>query len=242
MIKYGFFDSINGDRLYSAEDIGRYLQGIVSSGIYPDANTSLQVLAAGGMDVEVQEGRAMLDYHYMENTEPMTLTLSTGGTLDRIDAIVMRLDMERRLCEIAVKQGAPATSPVAPTMLRTDNTKEYMLASVYVTKLATTVTQEEISDTRHNVNVCGWVHGLIQQESTGVPTPSASAAMYIPTVSKDGTSYVLMPTDTTLSFDGAVADAAATGKAIEALGKRYVSDTVPTDWQPGDIWLKPAEE
>lgn len=214
MIKYGFFDSVGGDRKYSAEDIGRYLQGIISSGVYSDGATSLQVIAGTGMQVEVQPGRAMLDYHYMESDETLALTLSPGGTMDRIDAIVARLDMERRLCEIAVKEGTPATRPAAPTMLRTDNTKEYMLASVYVAKLATSISQEEITDTRHDANVCGWVRGIVKQEATSVPTPSAERAQYIPTVNEAGDGYELLPTDTTLSFSGAVADAKATGDAL----------------------------
>lgn len=165
-LKFGFFNSSGGDRLYSADDIGRYLQGIISSGVYADTSTSLQVLSGGGMEVLVQPGRGMLDYHYLENTEPLALTLSNGGTLDRIDAIVMRLDLTNRLCEIAVKEGTPAATPKAPTMSRTDVKKEYMLASVYVTKLATSITQENITDTRADNTVCGWVHGLIDQVDT----------------------------------------------------------------------------
>lgn len=165
-IKYGFFNSSGGDRLYSAEDIGRYLQGIVSSGVYADASTSLMVEAATGLQVKVLPGRAMLDCHYMENTEPYTLTLSNGGTLDRIDAIVMRLDLTRRLCEIVVKEGTPAATPKAPTMTRSDVKKEYMLASVRVPKLAASITQENITDTRADNTVCGWVHAVINQVDT----------------------------------------------------------------------------
>lgn len=214
-ITYGFFDSINGDRKYTASDIGRYLQGIVSSGVYPDDSSALQVRAVSGMEVSVQTGRAMLDYHYMENDSPLALTLNPGSALDRIDAIVMRLDMENRLCEIAVKEGTPATTPAAPMLLRTDTTKEYMLASVYVTKLVTAITQEDISDTRHDSTVCGWVRGVIRQETVSIPVPTAATAMYIPHVNEDGDGYVLLPTDTTLSYEGAVADAAAVGQALE---------------------------
>lgn len=165
-VSYGFFNSVGGDRKYNAEDVGRYLQGIVSDGVYADASTSLQVLAGSGMVVTVQAGRGMLDHHFMENTEPLELTLSAAGTQDRIDAVVMRLDMERRLCEIAVKEGTPAVTPKRPSLFRTDNTKEYMLASVYVKKLATTITQEEITDTRADSSVCGWVTGVIDHLDT----------------------------------------------------------------------------
>lgn len=165
-ITYGFFNSANGDRVYNAEDLGRYLRGIVSSGVYADNSTSLQVYAESGMTISVQPGRAMLDCHFMENDEPYTLTLSNGDTLDRIDAIIMRLDMNNRLCEIAVKEGTPATTPTAPAMSRTDVKKEYMLASVYVTKYSTSVAQSKITDTRGDNTVCGWVHGVIDQIDT----------------------------------------------------------------------------
>ena len=165
-IKYGFFDSIAGDRKYTADDIGRYLMGIVSSGVYADKSTSLQVLSNDGMSVEVQPGRAMLNYHYMENDDMLTLTLDRGGTQDRVDAIVARLDLNNRLCEIVVKKGTEAAKPSAPVMDRTDVVKEYMLASVHVPKLATSITQSSITDTRADNTVCGWVTGVIDQVDT----------------------------------------------------------------------------
>ena len=165
-IKYGFFNSIGGDRKYNADDIGKYLMGIISSGVYADASTSLQVLANDGMDVEVQPGRAMLHYHYMENDSPLVLTLDRGGTQDRVDAIVARLDLNNRLCEIVVKKGTEAAKPAAPAMERTDTIKEYMLASVYITKLSASITQLNITDTRADNTVCGWVTGVIEQVDT----------------------------------------------------------------------------
>ena len=227
---------MDGDRTYTAADIGRYLQGIISSGVYADNASSLQVLAGGGMSVEVQPGRAMLDYHFMENDSPLTLTLSTGDTLDRIDAIVARLDMERRLCEIAIKEGTPAVTPTAPTMLRTDNTKEYMLGSVYVTKLATVITQNNITDTRPNTTVCGWVRGIVKQEATSVPTPSPELVGCIPTVNAAGDGYELLPPDPTLSFKGAAADAGATGEALAGkVGKVLTDDMYGTEFPANPV-------
>lgn len=165
-ITYGFFNSVDGDRKYNAKNIGRYLHGIVSSGVYADTSSGLQVLAGDGLQVQVQAGRAMLDYHYMENDAPLALTLSAGGTQDRYDAIMAVLDVTNRLCKIEVKEGTPAASPTVPTVRRSDTTKEYMLAYVRVAKYATAITQENITDTRPDNSVCGWVHGLIDQVDT----------------------------------------------------------------------------
>ena len=165
-ITSGFFNSVNKDRLYNAAQIGRYLQYIVSDGVYAYDSTSLQVLANDGMTVEVQAGRAMLDHHFMENDAPITLTLNAGGAQDRVDAIVMYVDMTERACGIVVKEGTPAASPVRPALTRTDVRKEYMLASVYVTKLTNAITQSSITDTRADTSVCGWVTGLIKQVDT----------------------------------------------------------------------------
>lgn len=165
-ITYGFFNSVNGDRKYSAKNIGRYLHGIVSSGVYADTSTSLQVLAGTGMQVQVLAGRAMLDYHYMENDAPLYLTIDYAGTQDRCDAIMAVLDVTNRLCKIEVKKGTEAASPTPPAVTRSDTIKEYMLAYVYVGKYASAITQENITDTRADNSVCGWVHGLIQQVDT----------------------------------------------------------------------------
>lgn len=165
-ITYGFFNSVNGDRKYNAAQIGRYLQYLVSDGVYAYSSDSLQVLANDGMEVQVQAGRAMLDHHFMENDAPITLTLTAGGAQDRIDAIIMYVDMTERACGIIVKEGTPAASPTPPPMTRTDVRKEYMLASVRVIKLASSITQSNITDTRANTAVCGWVTGLIKQVDT----------------------------------------------------------------------------
>lgn len=175
-IKYGFFNSEAGDRKYTAANIGDYLHGIITSGVYADDASSLQVLASNGMTVTVQPGRAMLNFKYLENDAPLSFTLAAGSSLDRVDAIVARVDILNRLCEIVVKQGAPASSPMAPAMARTDTKMEYMLASIFVPKLSKAITQENITDTRGNTDVCGWVTGIIDQVPTGALLTQYQAA------------------------------------------------------------------
>lgn len=165
-IKYGFFDSVDGDRKYTAEDIGRYLHSLVSSGVYADSSSSMQVLAGTGMEVRVAPGRAMLDGYYMEITDEEAITLSPSGNKQRTDAIVARLDKTRRLCELAVLEGTPANIPMRPLPHRTETVKEYVLAYVYVDALANSVTQGNIYDQRANTKICGWVTGLIDQVDT----------------------------------------------------------------------------
>ena len=215
-IKFGFFNSVDGDRKYTAADIGDFLQGIIYSGVYPDSSTSLQVVAGGGMTVEVQPGRAMLEFKYLENDAGYPLTLSAGGTNPRIDAIVAYMDLDERACGIAVKEGTPASTPTVPRLTRSSSRYEVMLASVYVAKLATAVSTDNITDTRHDNALCGWVRGAVQQQNVSIPVPTAATAGCIPHVTPGGTGYELLPTDPTLSFDGAVADSGAVGRALAA--------------------------
>lgn len=166
-ITYGFFNSVDGDRKYTAAQIGDYLQGLISSGVYADDASSLQVLAAGGMQLTVKPGRALLNYKFLYNDSPLTLTLDSSGAQDRIDAIVAYMDLTQRSCGITVKKGTQAAAPKAPAMTRNSTRKEYMLASVLVRRLATQITQVNITDTRGDNSVCGWVTGLIDQVPTG---------------------------------------------------------------------------
>lgn len=166
-ITYGFFNSVDGDRKYTASQIGDYLQGLISSGVYADDASSLQVLAAGGMQLTVQPGRAILNYKFLYNDSPLTLTLDASGAQDRIDAVIAYMDLTQRSCGITVKKGTQAAAPKAPTMTRNSTRKEYMLASVLVRRLSTQITQVNITDTRGDNSVCGWVTGLVDQVPTG---------------------------------------------------------------------------
>lgn len=247
-IKYGFFNSVNGDRKYTADDIGDYLRGIIYSGVYPDGASSLQVMAAGGMTMEVQPGRAMLEFKYLENDAPYQITLSAGGTMERIDAIVAYMDVNERACGIIAREGSPGAAPVAPALIRTDSRYEVMLASVYVPRLVSEVTQANITDTRHLTEVCGWVRGAIRQDTADVPMPTPATAGYIPHVTQDGNGYELLAIDTTLALAGRAADAAATGEALAGKApagltkKRYDIETAAELAAAiGDLWSNTAD-
>lgn len=172
-ITSGFFNSINGDRKYNARQIGRYLGGLVSSGVFPNPSTNLQILAGGGMAVQASPGKAFIDCHWLENDSVHTLILDDADmVLDRVDAVVMRLDESdgARSVDIVVKRGAPSSDPQPPQMEREDGVQEYCLATVRVRKMnddgTQEITQADITDTRADTDVCGWVTGLIDQVDT----------------------------------------------------------------------------
>lgn len=168
-ITSGFFNSVNGDRVYNAEQIGEYFGSLISSGVLPNPSTNLQVRAKNGMNIQVLDGKGFIDCHWIKNVGVLDLTIDTADSvLNRIDAVIMKFDTTTavRAITIEVKKGTLASTPVAPTMTRSASVKEYCLATVYVAKQATAITQANITDTRANSDVCGWVTGLITQVDT----------------------------------------------------------------------------
>lgn len=166
-IKYGFFNSVDGDRKYDADDIGNYFLKLISDGVFATPATAMQVTAAGGLKVSVAAGWGFIKCKYLNNTSALQLTLSAADVvLNRYDRIVMRLDNTNRLMTIAVKQGTAASTPTVPALTRTSNVWELSLARVYVAAGATVINQSDITDERGNTTLCGYVTGLINQIDT----------------------------------------------------------------------------
>ena len=166
-IESGFFNSVNGDRLYNAEDMGRYLGKLVSSGVYPNPSTSLQVLTGTGMQVQVQPGYAMLESHWLNSDSIINISIPAADvTLYRYDAVIMKLDLVQRRSTIELKQGNASSFPVAPDMTRSETVMEWCLAKIFVEPKTTTVTQSKITDTRADTKICGWITGLVNQVDT----------------------------------------------------------------------------
>ena len=162
----GFFDSVDGDRLYNAEQMSNYFDGLVSNGVYETVGDRFAVsAAASGMAVNVASGRAIIDCHWIKNDAVEVLTLDPADVqMNRIDAICLRLDRSARSITLTVKKGTPTTgTPSIPAITRYDDVYELYIASVLVSKNATSPTS--ITDLRPST-YCGWVTGIIKQVDT----------------------------------------------------------------------------
>ena len=166
-ITYGFFNSIDGDRTYNADQMSEYFDGLVSNGVYESVGGALQVKAASdGMVVQVLSGRAIVNSKWLSNSATLILEISPAHVvLNRWTAVVLRLDIVNRLMTITTKDGEPATNPIKPSMQKDVSMIELCLAYVFVGAGATNITQANIEDTRPS-NLCGWVTGLVEQVDT----------------------------------------------------------------------------
>ncbi len=171
-IEYFFFNAIRNqqglyDRTYNAQDLTDYLDLIVGSGVFPNPSTNLQVMANSGFNILVKAGSGWINGHKLVNKTDYALTLSNSDVLlNRIDRVIFYVDYTSRTMGISVLEGTPAASPTAPPLTRTDSRIEYSLATIRVNKQVSAITQANITDTRGNSSVCGWVQGLIQQVDT----------------------------------------------------------------------------
>ena len=172
MINSYFFNALpnpdgSWDREYNAENMSDYLNLLVGSGVFPNPSTNLQVMASSGFNLVVKAGSAWINGKKMENTTDYSITLDGSDVLlNRIDRVIFYLDMQAREMGIDVIKGTPATNPVAPDLTRTATRQEYCLATVAINKQVSAITQANITDTRADSDVCGWVAGLIQQVDT----------------------------------------------------------------------------
>ena len=169
MLKYGFFNSVNKDRLYNASDMEKVFNLIVSNGIIANENglsDSLKVKYNQTIDGEIQlkvcAGNGIFGGHWMEMTADEILIVPTPHTqYERIDSIVIRVDETERNITLKYLQGEAAENPVAPSIQRSNTIKEYRLANISVAANTTAITQSNITDTRPSAD-CGVVTNLLQ--------------------------------------------------------------------------------
>lgn len=162
---YGFFNSMNGDRLYNADDVNTFLEGLVSPwGIYANVDNMLQVTAGPGLSVNVGSGKASINHHWFRSTAMENYALSAAHQiLNRYDVVALRLDYTERSVGIVIIEGTPASTPSIPNVIRNDSYFDLRLANVYIPAGATQVLQSYINDRRYNRESCGFIVGLIEQ-------------------------------------------------------------------------------
>lgn len=165
-----FFDAelVNGeyDREYSAEHFAEYFASFIANGVFPDPATNLQVVAntVNDMNVLVSTGMGWINGYYCKNDGSYPLAIqAANGTLNRIDAVVIGWSQSDRTITAYVKTGVAASAPTAPSLERSADRYELMLATIMVNAGVTKITQSMITDKRPDSSVCGWVAGVVQQ-------------------------------------------------------------------------------
>lgn len=169
MWESGFFNSVNGDRVYNAEQMSSIFEGLITDGVYEAIGDKLAVQPSAGMTIQVASGRGWCKKHWFNNTTPYQMTLEASDvTLNRWCAVCIKVDDSDsvRDVKLSLKYSEYATTPVKPLPENSETVKELILAYVYIKAGAGEITASDITDTRGNSELCGWVTGLIEQLST----------------------------------------------------------------------------
>lgn len=168
----GFYDAIDYDRLYSADQMNMPYKRIISEGVFATpqgtASTDFQVLALSGMNVKVCAGNAILGEKWVEMSADKTVTVEGNTSINpRIDSIILRVDRNSaaRKASIVYRTGTAASSPVAPALDTSANVYEFRLADISVASGAASIAQSAITDQRGSAE-CPWITSLIYQMDT----------------------------------------------------------------------------
>jgi hypothetical protein len=167
-LTYGFYDSVNHDRKYNAEQLTSIFDGIINDGIFMGYGNAFKVVPGeDDLTVNVETGRAWFNHTWTLNDTLYPLTLEERDvSRPRIDTIALQVDKNTNSREnslVVVTGKYNGSSPVAPTLSKgTNGIYQYALANVRVKKKgdATKITSGVITDKR-GTSGTPWVTGII---------------------------------------------------------------------------------
>lgn len=148
-VTYGFYNSLNGDRKYNAEQISSIFDGLIVDGVFASIGTAFAVKAAGGLTINVGIGKAWFNHTWTLNDSILPLTAPESEVLlDRIDAVVLEVNGLESVRENSIKiiTGTPSSAPVRPTLENEGNVHQYPLAYIYRKFGSAVITQADITN------------------------------------------------------------------------------------------------
>lgn len=143
----GFFNSVDGDRKYDAEDFGRIFSGMIEDGIFKGIGTDFQVTATSGLSLAVGAGRAFFNDVWVNNDDVEGVVGSAAHSgLPRVDAVIIEVDKSTavRRASIKYKAGSAANPAFPPEMVHTEELDQYPLAYVNRAASSTSITNSNI--------------------------------------------------------------------------------------------------
>ena len=152
--QYGlFWNSQNGDRVYDASSFEKWLSKFFTTGVFKG---DLKVSAFQNMTVSVAPGYTNINGKVRLFEAETRITLDDASPVSpRIDTIVIERDNDARAISIKKVSGTPSANPVAVSPIRNSNVYQLVLAQIYVAVGVSQITDNYITDTRDNADLCG---------------------------------------------------------------------------------------
>lgn len=162
-VSSGFYNSLNGDRLYNADQFSRIFDGIINDGVLATIGNVFAVAVSSNI-VTVDSGRAWLNGIWVVNDAPVQVAMPAAdvvyGRYDMIAIEVNKNDATRAAFIKAIK-GTASANPQRPTPVRTELLSQYPLAYIYRAGGSASIAQADITNTV-GTSQCPYVTGLLQ--------------------------------------------------------------------------------
>lgn len=163
----GFFNSLNHDRRYNAQQMSAIFDGIINDGVFANIGVAFAISVDTGVTINIGEGRAWFNSAWIHNDALLPRTLEGSEVvLDRIDAVVIEVDHNEsvRMGDIKIVKGTPSSSPQRPTMANETKKHQHPLAYVYRKAGSTEITQADITN-MVGTSECPYITGILQVQN-----------------------------------------------------------------------------
>lgn len=162
----GFYNSVNGDRKYNAEQLSSIFDGLINDGILYNVGNRFNVTALGENNIQIGSGRAWFNHTWIYNDSNYTISLEDSSPLlNRIDAVVLEINRNSdiRSSQIMIIKGEESSSPSNPNLIKDEYQNQYPLAYIYRKANSSSITQEDIT-IKVGTEECPYVTGILPVE------------------------------------------------------------------------------
>lgn len=175
----GFFNGVNHDRRYDAQQVAQLFDGLIRDGIFGSIGTCFVVKPNNGRLVNVGIGRAWFNHTWIYNDAILPIEMPLSEVLmDRIDTIVIDVNWEESVREGSIKivKGVPSMNPVKPNLIHTLYHNQYPLAYIRARANTSNINAADIENAVGTAQ-CPLVSGILQVISLDALIPQWRAIL-----------------------------------------------------------------
>ena len=162
-ITSGFYNSVNGDRKYDAEQLSSMFDGFISEGVFATCGEAFAITPGTGLRVVMAPGRAWLNHRWVHNDAPLSIDIpaNSASVGYKLHAIVLDVDVRDDVrgasagvvsCNTVFTEWTPPMSDlhvymydyIYPSVKHTNERKQYIIAFVLVGPNETSINPSNI--------------------------------------------------------------------------------------------------